>query len=505
MNFRIVATIAGLVWLSPTMASAQSYAEEALMVSRTQIGGTARMQALGGAQIALGGDLSSAYSNPAGLGMYNRSELSITPGFAMHSIRSQYLGNTATESTNNLMIPHLGVAFHSSQDGRKGIWGGTLALTFSRVNNFNDTFSYSATNPDNSIIEYFIQDANGNNVSQFSPSGFQYNRPTGLAFYNFLIGPESLLVPPGPDTLYFTDVGGIPDQSETVKNSGAQNQWNISYALNFNDKVFIGATLGITKLLFNSEKVYTERFTGVGEPMSQMRLTESLSLDGTGISGTLGVIVRPYTPLQLGLSIATPTGLDIDEVYSAHMSTSWNSFEYEPGTVLTDEEASTDNVTSNYTLSTPWKASFGAAYFFGKHGFITADAEWINYSKTRYSGGYDWSIDNDEINGLYKSVINLRFGGEYRRDKLRFRVGYSYMPDPFKAPQNGVNREIISWSGGAGYRVSKYYVDLAVIHGSGDNSYRPYNLANPMLDPLAKQTRKFTTVMVTVGFPFGLD
>lgn len=504
MNFRIVATIAGLVWLSATIAAAQSFVEEALMVSRTMVGGTARIQGLGGAQIALGGDLSAAYSNPAGLGMYNRSEVSFTPAYATHSILSQYLGNTTTESKNNLLIPHLGVAFHSSQDGRKGIWGGTLALTFSRVNNFNDTFSYSGTNTDNSIIDYFIQDANGNNVSQFSPTGFQYNRPTGLAYYNYLIGPQSILVPPGPNDAYFTDVTGVPDQSETVKNTGAQNQWNLSYALNINDIVFVGATLGISKLTYSSEKVYTERFTGNGEPLSVMQLNESLSLDGTGINGTLGIIVRPYTPLQLGLSIVTPTGYDIDDVYSARMSTTWNSFEYEPGNILTNEEAATDNVTSNYNIGTPWKTSFGAAYFIGKHGFIAADAEWINYSKTRYSGGDDWSGDNSQINDLYKSVINLRVGGEYRRDKFRFRLGYNYMPDPFKTPQNGVNREIISWSGGVGYRVSKFYVDLAVVHGSGDNSYRPYQLGYP-LDPLVKQTRKSTTVLVTLGLPFGLD
>jgi hypothetical protein len=47
-------------------------------------------------------------------------------------------------------------------------------------------------------------------------------------------------------------------------------------------------------------------------------------------------------------------------------------------------------------------------------------------------------------------------------------------------------------------------VDLSVIHGSGDNSYRPYQLGYP-LDPLALQTRKFTTFLVTFGLPFGLE
>lgn len=502
MKYRIAGSIAGIVWLVSTAAFAQSFVEEALLVSRTPIGGSARIQAIGGAQIALGGDLSSAYANPAGLGMYNRSEFSLTPGYGIHSYQSNYLGNAEKANQNNLMIPQLGVAFHTNQDGRGGLWGGTLAITFQRTNNFNDTFTYAGTNPDNSVIDYFISDANGADINQFSSSGYQYNRPTGLAYYNYLIGPQDILTPPGPSDAYFTDVTGIPQQSETVKNSGSQNQWNLAYGLNLNDRLFFGAALGIVKLSFQSEKNYTERFDGPGQPMSVMNLRESLVLDGTGINGTFGLIFRPITSVQVGLSVATPTGLEIDDNYSAHMTSTWNSFEYQPGEFLTDEEAFTDNVTSSYTISTPWKTSFGLAYFFGKNGFLSADAEWINYSKASYSGEDDWSADNSTIEGLYKSTFNLRFGGEYRWEKFRFRAGAGYMPDPFKTPQNGVNREIISLSGGVGYRTPTFYVDLAVVYGRGDNSYRPYQLGYP-LDPLVLQTKKSTTVLVTFGIPFG--
>lgn len=502
-RYRIAWTIAGMVWLVAATAQAQSFVEEALMVSRTQPGGTARIQAMGGAQIALGGDLSSTSSNPAGLGMYNRSEVSITPGYGTYAYHSAYLGQDEKANRNNLMIANLGVALHSAQDGRKGIWGGTLALTFNRVNNFNETFTYSGTNPDNSVIDYFISDANGTNTSQFSPGGFQYNTPTGLAYYNYLIGPQDILAPPGPSDEYFTDVTGIPQQSETVKNSGAQNQWTLAYALNFNDKFFVGASLGIVKMSFESEKTYTERFTDAGQPMSEMQLRESLSLDGTGINGTLGFIFRPLSTVQVGLAITTPTGLEIDDNYSANMTSQWDSFVYLPGDTLTFEDASTDIVTSTYNISTPWRTSFGLAWFFGKQGFVTTDVEWINYSSARYSGDDDWSADNNEIAGLYKSTFNFRLGGEYRYNNYRFRAGYNFMPDPFKTPQNGVNREISSFSGGVGYRTAKFYVDLAYIHSSGDNSYRPYALNYP-LDPLVKQTKKSDIFLVTVGFPFGV-
>ncbi len=497
MKRTIALTILGWAWFAASTVMAQSYPEEALILSRTTPGGSARIQAMGGAQLALGGDISSAYANPAGLGMYNRSDVSLTLGLANPSFTSTYLGNNMTSSLSNFMIPNGGIAFHASQDGSSGFWGGTLGISYNRISNFNETFSYQGTNPDNSIIDYFITDANGNDTGQFGNSGFQYNTPTGLAYYNFLIGPQDILVPPGPSDQYFTDVTGIPQQSETVKNSGSQSQWNLSYGVNLNDKVFLGAGLGIVKARYERETTYTERFFDVGGPMSEMQLKENVTIDGTGINFTAGVIARPFSSLQAGLSISTPTAFEIDDQYQASMSTSWNNFVYGPGDTLNNESASTDQVVSTYSLSTPWKIGLGLAYFFGKHGFLTTDVEWLNYSKTRFSGESDWSLDNDDIDLLYRSVFNLRAGGEYRLNNYRFRAGYSYMPDPFKSPQNSIDRAIWSITTGVGYRVNKFYVDIAYIYSSGTASYNPYPFS-----PVVSQKKTTPSILLTVGFPF---
>ncbi len=501
MNSKVAWTIAGVVWATVGSVQAQSYAEEALIVSRVRAGGSARIQAMGGVQNALGGDISSAYYNPAGLGMYNRSDFSITPAYGMTTISSDYLGNTSSDTRNSLMFSNLGVAFHAGQDGSKGLWGGTLGISFTRINDFNDTFHYSAENPDNSIIDYFISQANGDNTSQFSSSGYNYNTPTGLGYFNYLIGAQDILAPPGPSDQYFTDVTGAPKQSEVVKTSGAQNQWSLSYGVNFNDKIFVGGGLGITTLSYKSEKTYTEEFTAAGEPMSKMQLQENLTLSGTGINATAGVIFRPKDSFQLGFSFTTPTSYEIDDDYNANMTTAWNAFEYEPGNILDNEEASTDNLTSTYSLVTPWRLSLGLTYFFEKKGFLSADAEWLNYSKTKYEGEDDYSADNEQIKNLYKSTFNIRIGGEYRLKNCRFRAGYSLMSDPFQIPENNVNRAISGYSVGGGYRTTKFYLDLAVVLNTGDTSYRPYQLNYP-LDPLVTQSRKATTILITLGFPF---
>ena len=497
-------TIAGFVWLVPGESSAQvySYAEEALSISRIQAGGTARIRAMGGAQNAVGGDLSSAYYNPAGLGMYNRSDFALTPGISFAGSSADYLGTTTSASKSNFMVPNLGVAFHTGKDGTKGLWGGTFAINFNRTNDFNTTFSYKGTNSVNSIIDYFVNAANGRDSTQFQsgnstrPEGVNYNNPVGLAYNNYLIGPLSDFYAGGSKIIYdsyvpYQDIV----QDETIKTSGAQNQWSFSYGVNFSDKFFIGGGLGLTTLSYRTSTVYNETYTK--DPLIKMQLQQNLELSGSGVNLTLGTIIRPIDNFQVGISMATPTSYQINETYNASMTSNWNNFYYYPTTKLTSEKAETDIVTSTYNLSTPWRFSGGLAFFIQKHGFISADAEYLSYGSSKYSTKSGADQDNQEIKSLYQSVLNLRVGGEYRMDSYRFRAGYSYMPDPYINSPNGVSRTITSYTAGAGYRQEKFYVDLALILQQGNSTHSPYGGS-----PNVTLANYATTVVFTVGFPF---
>ncbi len=500
MKCKIVFAIMGLVLLGVNEIFAQSYAEEALFISRIQPGGSARIQAMGGVQTALGGDVSSAYYNPAGLGMYNRSDFSITPGYTIAGSSSSYLGNTTSASQSNLIIPNFGIAFHTNKDGNKGFWGGTFAVNFNRINDFNNTFSYTGRNTNNSIIDSFINNARGADTLQFESNSYNYDTPTGLAYRNFLIGPKSILGPGGSNTDYFTDVSGIPIQSETVKTSGAQNQWSFSYGVNFSDKFFVGAGIGLTTLNYKSSKTYTEEFPDANQPMSKMVLNESLSLTGNGINATIGGIYRPIDKVQFGFSVATPTSYSINDNYNAAMSTTWKNFQYYPGYFLNDVNSDTRVVNSQYNLSTPWRLSGGATFFLQKKGFVSADVEWINYAHSSYSSntqGVDYSDDNTIIKGLYKSSLNIRVGGEYRLKDYRVRAGYRLMSDPYNTQQNNTNQTISSYSAGVGYRATKFYIDIAGVLGQTNYPYKPYDIATPVT-----VSKTSTSILVTVGFPF---
>ncbi|HEY5824857.1 MAG TPA: hypothetical protein VIT44_10850, partial [Cyclobacteriaceae bacterium] len=497
---------------------AQSTAETALLFGRVRPAGSARIQAMGGAQTSLGGDYSSAVSNPAGLGMFNRSEFTITPGLNLSKTSSDYLNNTSSDSKSNVHLPGLSLVFHSAKD-KNGLLAGSFAISFSRLNSFTNDFNYSGTNSNNSIIDYFIHDATGLSPSSLKPGGDYFNNPTGLAYNNYLIEDSTFFDPGARDDRYASVLGTFPNnpndirtvlQAEEVKTSGKQNQMSLSYGANFIDKIFIGAGFGISTLRYETSKTYRESNFHFDldpdfNPLGSMELREDLRISGSGINASLGIIARPIDMLQLGLSFNTPTLYQLTDTYSSSMDTKWNNFDYYGNNdPLNDESEQTDIVTSEYTLKTPGRLNLGATVFINESGFISGDVEFVKYSGAKYSAetsGISYDEDNDEIKNLYQSTVNYRIGGEYRYQKFRARAGGSFMPDPFKDQQNGINQSITTITGGLGYRSERFYIDLAVIFANGQTSYRPYSIPSAN-SPLVINSNNMTTAMVTLGFPF---
>ncbi|MFZ5971080.1 MAG: OmpP1/FadL family transporter [Bacteroidota bacterium] len=499
----VITMLGGQLW-------AQSFTETALLFSRTQPGGSARIQALGGAQVSLGGDFSSAATNPAGLGMYNKSEFSFSPGQFYTSVEGDYFrGNTPISENNNdtragINISGLGLAI-SSDDGARGSFvRGTFAVTFTRTNHFNRSMRYEGFNSATSLIDYFLEEATGRTPSQFDENGYSFNTVTELAYNNYLIGESTVLDPNNDPTEYFTDVLGEPYQAETVQTRGAQNQWSFSYGANFDDRFFAGAGLGITSLRYKSEKSYREEFEG--EPLSDFSLDEELSIRGSGVNLTVGGIARPVDFIQVGISASTPTFYNLTDNFFARLESNWNNYDYygDGSEILANESSSTDMVTSEYNLTTPWRLNVGATFFLKKHGFITADIEQVNYSQARYSSeitGISYNGDNDRIKSLYKPVTNIRLGAEFRLKEWRLRGGYQMLADPFINKQNDISRAVRTISGGLGYRTTDFFIDFAVVQALGKNSYRPYSVNNNQ-SPLFSFEQRTTNVMATFGFIF---
>jgi len=138
-----------------------------------------------------------------------------------------------------------------------------------------------------------------------------------------------------------------------------------------------------------------------------------------------------------------------------------------------DEESFFD-----YTITTPLRLNAGTTFFIGKNGFITADIEYIDYSTmkiTSKEGLLD--EENTVVRDLYKSVLNLRAGAEWRIKKFRLRAGYNYQPSPYKEEE--ISSKMQSYSAGLGYRSGKFFIDLAASYKQFNTTYAPYQLENP--------------------------
>ena len=499
---------------------AQDFIDNALLFSRTRPGGSARIQAVGGAQTSLGGDFSSALSNPAGLGMYNRSEFAITPGLSVQNNTSTYLGTSTDESKTVFNIPGLSFAYHHESGKERGFLGGTFGVTMTRINDLNKNFRYSGTNDQHSMIDYFINDANGLSPESMlwdnGGPGDNFFTLTGLAYNNYLIedvpagsSTYNSVLSPLPEEPGFPAEVRTVDQQEINEAKGAQTQWSISYGANFNDKLFLGAGIGITSLRFKLRQLFREsnfRFSEDPDyvPIDYFQTDESYNISGSGINLTIGGIFRPVNFLQIGASWVTPTYYGIVDNYTARIDSRWNIYGVPDNNSFPDQsdvyEEFGEPLISEYSFTAPMRVNTGAT-FISKYGFVSADVEFVNYANARYNSRIDddFAGENNGIKAEYENVINYRAGAEFRYENYRVRAGYSYMPDPFKR-NDDVDQRIQSISGGLGFKARDFFVDLAAIFSDTERRRSPYFVDGP--DPVVSQKFRTATYLLTVGFTF---
>ncbi|MEQ9009090.1 MAG: hypothetical protein RLP12_14505, partial [Ekhidna sp.] len=153
---------------------------------------------------------------------------------------------------------------------------------------------------------------------------------------------------------------------------------------------------------------------------------------------------------------------------------------------------------NTYRLRAPSKIGLGAAVFVGKNGFLSGDLEFVNYGTANLnSDDFATSVDNDVIEDIYESVMNVRVGGEYRFDNFRLRAGYAFFPDPVK-DSSLQDRTNVTF--GFGYRTLDYFLDFAVVSSEMQQQAVPYFIGSDQ--PLATSDIQNTTVSVTFGLNF---
>jgi long-subunit fatty acid transport protein len=211
---------------------------------------------------------------------------------------------------------------------------------------------------------------------------------------------------------------------------------------------------------------------------------------GSGVNGRLGAIFKAADGLRLGATIQTPTWFVIDDSYTEGLDNR--------GTIRGTTDKRTYDFT--YNLRTPLKGSFGASYVIAGQALISADIDYVDYSSIRFSTNNDGSYgDNDIMIDSYKGAVNYRIGGEYKLDNLSLRAGYGINGSPYK--NKDLDFDTKMYSGGLGYRVSNYYVDLTYQRVETNSEFSPYNLSNGK-EPITEIKDTRNNVFLTLGLRF---
>jgi long-subunit fatty acid transport protein len=531
MKLKIIGFLAGFYLLGTTLATAQPLIDpaafgnyhDAYLISRQNMFSSARMMGIGGARTALGGDIGTISANPAGLGFFNKSEFSFTGGLAFNNANTDFLNRESREGIGNFNLPNLGLVLNYSKDDIvPGKWrGGSFGVSINRLANFQQEFTYQGLNNQNSLIDFYLERA-----QQYDPNQLNDEINNNAILSSDVLGYATYLVDygqwffnPGDSFPRYSSEIPTPDsvpmlQEETVRRRGSVNQIDIAYGANYDDKIYLGASLGIQTLRMLETKTYKETsiqiYDSIGSPLNSFTLRDEYNLSGTGVNLTVGMIIRPVDVIRLGVTYRSPTIMGVNSTFNSTLDVRYNNWNYiSPSAgslVLNDVSASTVPGSFGFNVVSPHRINVGAAIFVGKHGFLTGDLEMVafNNAELRARDNTNFGADNRTISRLYQPVMNIRLGGEFRMDKFRFRAGYALMPSGVVTTQEAVkvNRDITSISAGIGYRTAEYYIDVAVVNQRFEDQYSPYTLNmgdNMGKQPVAVSRFNNTQVSITYG------
>ena len=281
-----------------------------------------------------------------------------------------------------------------------------------------------------------------------------------------------------------------------INNDGYTGEHSISIGGNISNKLFFGATLGISQLRYTGHYQHIESDpSNVIPDFKNFVYTDHFEASGTGYSGQIGLIFKPIDFLRLGAALHTPTFYRVSESFYDNITSEFDDFD--------KYEASNDKLSYKYSFTTPLRYNLGIAFQIKKFALLSLDYEHLNYSKTRFgnaSDSYDYSNENQDIQSILKAANNFRFGAEFRIDKYYLRTGYSYYGKAFKASE--VNKDLFyqGVSFGLGMRQQNFYVDMAYSVLFGTSKYYMYN-DPPYLAPASINSSK-NSFTLTMGVKF---
>ena len=476
----------GLALFALNSIAQDIYKVEAL--SSNDLNGTARYVGMGGAMNALGADISTMNTNPAGIGLYRRNDAAFTLSLTNQPNAESFMDI----EKSRVSFDQAGIVLKTDLSGNSLKYM-NFGINYQKVKNFKNyigvfqvpTYGLSQTRlmqniafQSSGFIE--MEDAKGNPSDLLPP-------------YTYLGYKTQMLIPQtdGSGKTYYVGTSADEYNYKRAQWGGIQ-AYDFNLAFNFDDQIYVGATVGYHDVNFHSGMYYEEYELQSGSPVHNYINTNEESLKGFGYNFKAGVILRPIleSPFRIGFAISTPTWYEL--TYNAFTSQDSPFKNPATGENHTYKTCTVDN--HDYKIQTPWKFSLSMATTFGKKLALDAEFEYEDFSTSSvsYTNYNDYNPFNNtygsqkdqgmrtEIKNNMLGVMTARVGAEYNlNSNWALRAGYNYVSTPFKKDAylnqlaDGpsyfyqVNTDYVNlgdinrFTVGLGYHNKNFYMDLA--------------------------------------------
>ena len=480
-------------------ANAQETYENAKLAGE-DLNGTARYVGMGGAMEALGADISTIGSNPAGIGLFRHSNVSLSAGLLMQSDGKEFsngkktnlsfdqIGGVYTTRTGQKSFLNFGFNYHKSKNFDY-ILNAAGSLNGSSQN--KQSYIKGLLGDENNGGFYVGKNKDGQNI------GYVNTTSTNVAYTWSQI--DNLywnsLIPGSIGTYNYEKATGYTlDRAHT----GYIGNYDFAVSGNLNDRVYLGLTFGMKDVNYKGYSEYRENLNNAGGVL----VRDERKVTGSGFDITAGVIVRPVaeSPFRIGAYVKSPTWYDLT-------TSNATGLVYAQGT--TNKESYISN-SYDFKMWTPWKFGFSLGHTIGNNIALGATYEYENYaninSRVNNGGYYDYYYDqyyessipdknmNAHTKEVLKGVSTLKLGVEYKPvSNVALRAGYNYVSamyvndaqkDPglaslgtsYSSTTDYTNwGEINRFTLGVGYQVKKFNIDLAYQYSAQKGSFAPFS------------------------------
>ena len=466
--------------------------EDALRYSNLHFGGTARYIGVSGAFGALGADISVLSVNPAGMARYKKSELTFTPNVSLSSSESSYESSIGQAGRENINVGSFGIVGVTKQDPEKrSKWNSfQFGFAYNRLADFNDNIQINGNNDNNynSMSHVFALRSVGSSPDQLLQNDPFYG---DLAYQTYITDYDTT-------TGFYSTRMNSPTifQDHQINRKGRVGEYSIAVSGNYNQKFYIGGSIGIPKVFFEENKTHYEiEIVDSSEFAHSFTFNENNQTNGNGINAKIGCILLPNQWLRLGFAYHTRTFYNLSDNWNTSMRSR----------VSETETYSCSSYDGNYRyqLTTPSRIIGSASVIIAKKALLSLDYSRINHSQARlspdtyYGSNYNFSNENNTIDTNYRASNNIQIGSEMKiGDFYMVRAGYAIFQNPYSSiNDNSFNRT--TYSIGVGYRNKKYFFDLGGRYSTWKENYYMYD---PSIVDNAEMVKSMLNLSFTVGF-----